>query len=344
MPLFIGGGVVALILVGLLIFLGVRALGGDDETTTPQPSNPTQPSGEPSGQPSGEPSGQPSGEPSGAPSNPGGGLGNATGQAKTATEKMQAAGFQCSDLFNGAEGAHRGCFKFEEVTQAETIFQFQPDGTIIGVLIRSRNSENVNNAAVTFDAALQAIGNDTFGGSEVAKIQQAVKTGQKNSKVGSTWGEFNLLNSGDSVQISGGKSGSDSYDLPRKQFQTTEAQLNATLAAKQYKCTSSCRKTLGKYGSQSVFAIGGDGGIRSIEFRASGDPNEVKAAMPVVVADGMAALKGADVAAIKAFIDSHKDGKPYAAYVAGWRVQATSRGSEDYSSQSIEIRYESYYV
>lgn len=337
--MFVGGGVVALILVGLLIFLGVRAMGDDEKTPTTQP-NPTQPTGGATGQPTGEPTGQPSGE----PTNSGGGLGNATGQAKTATEKMQAAGFQCSDLFNGAEGAHRGCFKFEDVTQAEAIFQFQPDGTVIGVLVRSRNSENVNNAAVTFDAALQAIGNDTFGGSEVAKIQQAVKTGQKNTKVGSTWGEFNLLNSGETVQISGGKSGSDSYDLPRKELQTTESQLNATLTAKQYKCTSSCRKTLGKYGSQSVFAIGGDGGIRSIEFRASGDPSEVKAAMPVVLADGLAAIKGPDVAALKAFIEAHKDGKPYAAYVAGWRVQATGTADEDYSSQTIEIKYESYYV
>lgn len=339
--MFVGGGVVALILVGLLIFLGVKALGGDEDPPTTQPTTSTQPSGEPTGQPSGEPTGQPSGE----PTNSGGGLGEAKGQAKTATEKMQAVGYQCSDLFNGAEGAHRGCFKFEDVTEAEAIFQFQPDGTIIGVLIQSRNSENVNNAAVTFDAALQAIGNDTFGGSEVAKIQQAVKTGQKNTKVGSAWGEFTLRNNGDTLQISGGKSGSDSYDLPRKEFPTTEAEVTAALKAKQYNCTTSCRKTLGKYGSQSVFAIGSNkGGIRSIEFRASGDPNEVKAAMPVVLADGMAALKGPDVAAIKTFIEAHKDGKPYAGYVAGWRVQATGTVDQDYSSQRIEIRYESYYV
>lgn len=336
----VGGGLIGLVLIALVVFLGVRALGGDDDTTT-APSPP--PTSQPTDQPSGEPTGQPSGEPSGEP-NPGAGLGKATGQAKTATDKLQAAGYQCSDLFNGAEGAHRGCFKFDAVSQAEALFQFQADGTIIGVLIRARDSENVKNAGVTFDAALQAIGNDTFGGSEVAKIQAEVKTGQKDAKIGSTWGEFNLLNSGETVQISGGKSGADSFDLPRKEFQTTEAQLSAALKAKQYTCSTSCRKDLGKSGSQRVFGIGGNSGIRILEIEASGDPAEVKAALPVAVGDALAAVKGTDVAAIKAFLDAHQDGKPYAAYVAGWRIQQTGSGDDDYSSQSINIKYESYYV
>jgi hypothetical protein len=337
----IGGGVIGVVLIGLLVFLGVRAMGGDDDTTSPPPT--TQPTGEPTGQPTGEPTGEPTGQPTGEP-NPTSGLGEAKGQAKAATDKLQAAGYQCSDLFNGAQGAHRGCFKFDEASEAETIFQFQPDGTIIGVLIKSSNDENVNNAAVVFDAALQAIGNDTFGGSEVAKIQQAVKTGQRSTKVGSTWGEFSLRNSGETVQILGGKSGADSFDLPRKEFETTEAQLTAALRAKQYTCTSSCRKDLGRSGSQRIFGIGGNSGIRILDIGASGNPEEVKAAMPTVIADAFGALKGPDAAALKAFVDSHKDGKPYAGYVAGWRVQLTGSGGESYASQTVTIKYESYYV
>ena len=285
MPLFIGGGLIALVLVGLLVFLGVKALGGDDEPTS-QPSTTTQPTTDPTGDPTGEPSGDPTGAPSGE-------LGNATGQAKAATDKLQGAGYQCSDLFNGAQGGHRGCFKYDGATSAEAVFQFMPDGTIIGVLVKSDDSDNVNNAQVTFDAALQAIGNDTFGGSEVAKVQQAVKTGQKTQKVGSTWGEFQLSNNGDDLSLRGGKSGSDSFDLPRKQFQTTEAQLTAALKPKQYTCATSCRKAVGKYGSQSIFGIGSTGaGIRSLDIRASGDTADVKAAMPAAVADAFGALKG----------------------------------------------------
>jgi hypothetical protein len=311
----VGGGLIALVVIALVVFLGVRALGGDDKTAdpSPQPTQPTQP--------------------------------QAGGQAQGATDRLKNAGFQCSDLFNGAQGAHRGCFKLDEVSQAEVIFQFQADGTIVSTLVRSSNRENVNNAAVVFDAALQAIGNDTFGGSEVAKIQAAVKTGQKDAKVGSAWGEFNLFNDGDSIQISGRKSGMESFDLPTKEFPTTVAQLTTALQAKQYACTLACRKDLGRSGSQRIFPLGGSSkAIRSLDIEASGDPGEVKAALPVAVADAMAVLKGPDVAALKKFLDAHTDGKPYAAYVAGWRVQQTGTTNDDFSSQSISIKYESYYV
>lgn len=333
MPLVIGGGVVGVVLIGLLIFLGVRALGGDDEPTA-NPSTTNQPTGN-----------NPS--PTEQSSAPPGELGNASGQAKTATEKLQGQGFQCSDLFNGAQGAHRGCFKYDGATEAEAIFQFQPDGTIIGVLLKSENQDNVNNAGVTFDATLQAIGNDTFGGSEVAKIQDAVKTGQKSSKVGSTWGEFELRNDGEALQISGGKSGADSYELPRKEFQTTAAQLAAALKAKKYACTSLCSKPVGQYGKQSVSGYGSSkGGLRSLEIRASGDPAEVKAAMPGVTADAFAALKGPDVAAVKAWVTAHNDGKSYASYVAGWRVEVSISPISDatYTSQTISVSYESFWV
>ncbi|ADB33921.1 hypothetical protein Kfla_4905 [Kribbella flavida DSM 17836] len=339
LPLFIGGGVVALLLIGLLVFVGIKALGGEDEPTT-QPTTTT--STEPTAPTTESPSGDPT---SSAP--PPGQLGNASGQAKTATDKLQTDGYQCSDLFNGAQGAHRGCFKYDGATEAETIFQFQPDGTIIGVLIKSSNDDNVNNAAVTFDAALQAIGNDTFGGSEVAKVQQALKTGQKSQKVGSTWGEFSLRNSGDQVQLSGGKSGSDSFDLPRKEFQTTSAQLIAALKAKSYTCasTSSCRKQAGKYGSTSIYGYSSrDAGLRTLHIRAYGSADEVKAAMPAAVADTFSVLKGPDVAAIKAYVDAHNDGKSYAGYVSGWRVEVTGDAEGDYGSRQVSIEYESFYV
>ncbi|GAA0923611.1 hypothetical protein GCM10009554_01850 [Kribbella koreensis] len=314
LPLLVGGSLIGLVVIALVVFLGIHFLGDDDKTTTTSPS--TQPTQSAAG-----------------------------GQAQGATDKLQSAGFQCSDLFNGAQGAHRGCFKFDEVSQAEVIFQFQADGTIVSTLIRSMNRENVNNAAVSFDAALQAIGNDTFGGSDVAKIQAAVKTGQKDAKVDSTWGDFTLFNNGDSVQISGRKSGMESFDLPTKEFSTTVEQMTTALKAKQYACTLACRKDLGRSGSQRIFPLGGSSkAIRSLDIEASGDPAEVKAAIPVAIADALGVLKGPDVEAIKTFLAAHTDGKPYAAYVAGWRIEQTGTGNDDYSSQSIRIKYESYYV
>ena len=334
MPLMIGGGVIGVVLIGLLVFLGIHALGGNDQSSADRTNQPTD-------QATDAPTTPGSDSTSGPPSDK---LGNATGQAKVATDKLQVLKYQCSDLFNGPQGAHRGCFKYAGATTAEVVFQFQSDGTIIGALVRSSDMDNINNAAVTFDAALQAIGNDTFGGSEVAKIQQAVKTGQKTGKVGSTWGEFDLRNSGDELRLSGGKSGSESLDLPRKEFQTTEAALNAGFKAKGYECTSSCRKKVGQYGSKGVFGIGSSGGLRSISIRASGEPAEVKTAMPAVTADTFAIVKGPDVAVLKAWIAARSDGKSYAGYVSGWRVEITGESDSSYASRTVEISYESFYV
>ncbi|MEV5962119.1 hypothetical protein AB0L70_10165 [Kribbella sp. NPDC051952] len=322
----IGGGVVGIVLIGLLVFLGIHAFGGDDKPE----SNPT----------TSEPTGN---QTTGGGDN--GQLGNATGQAKTATEKLQGAGFGCSDLFNTSQGAHRGCFKYAGATEAEAIFQFQPDGTIIGVKLSSQDEDNVNNAKVTFDQALQAIGNDTFGGDQVKKIQDAVNNGQKSQKVGSSWGEFQLRNDGDTYALSGGKSGSDSFDLPKQTFDTTAAQLTAALKAKNYVCTSSCSKQVAKFDSQRVYFYASEGeGIKNLTISASGDPANVKKALPVAVNDAFGVLKGGDAAAVKSYIQAHNDGKSYASYVAGWRIEITGNNSDDYASQEIDISYESFYV
>jgi hypothetical protein len=329
LPLVIGGGVVGIVLIGLLVFLGIHAFGGDD---TPE-SNPTT---------SQE---QPTGEPSNGGGDSNGQLGNATGQAKTATEKLQGIGYGCSDLFNTGQGAHRGCFKYDGATEAEAIFQFQPDGTIIGVQLTSQNEDNVNNAKVTFDAELQALGNETFGGDQVKKIQDAVANGQKSQKVGSSWGEFQLRNEGDTMELSGGKSGADSLELPKKTFDSTEAQMVSALKAKSYVCTSSCSKQVGKFGSQRVYFYASEGeGIKQIEMSASGDPADVKKSLPAAVNDAFGALKGGDVGALKSYIQAHSDGKSYASYVAGWRVEITGNSSDDYASQRINISYETFYV
>jgi hypothetical protein len=326
MPLVIGGGVVGIVLIGLLVFLGIHAFGGKDEPE----SGPT------NSQPSGNPSegGGDNGE-----------LGNATGQAKTATEKLQGIGYGCSDLFNTSQGAQRGCFKYDGATEAETVFQFQPDGTIIGVRLISRNQDNVNNAKVTFDAQLQALGNDTIGGDPVKKVQDAVSNGQKDQKVGTEWGEFQLSNDGDLVELTGRKSGADSYDLPKKTFQTTQAQLVSVLKAKKYVCTASCLKTVGRSGQQRVYTYGSQGeGLKVVDMSGSGDPADVKNTLAAAMSDVFANLKGPDVGALQAYIKAHSDGKSYASYVAGWRVEITVNGSDSYASQEVNITYESFYV
>jgi hypothetical protein len=344
LPLLIGGGVAGVLLLAVLIFLGVRALGGDDEPTadpTPPQSQPTgEPTDQPTGQPTDQPTGQPTEQPTGQPST---GVGTSSGQAKGATDKLTGAGFQCSDLFNGPQGAHRGCFKYAETTESEALFQFTPDGTITGVQFRAYDSDNVRKASATFDEILNAIGGTAFA-TEVPKIQAAVQGGQKNAKVGTTWGEFNLGNNGDTLRLSGGKSGTDAFEVPRKTFETTEAQLKAALKAKGYDCATLCRKKVGQYGSQYVSGIGTDGGIRILTATVSGDGAEAKAAFPAVVADAFGSVRGQDVQVLQAWVKAHQDGKSYSGYVNGWRVDLESAGSESYGRLELKVSYESFYV
>lgn len=318
MPLVIGGGVVGILLIGLIIFLIVRGLGGDDTPAANDPgvSQPTN----------------------------GGDAGKASGQAENVTQKLSGIGFQCTDLFNTDAGAHRGCFKYDGPTQVDAIFQFAKDGTIISTQLTSRDDDNRNNAAVSFDAALQALGNDTFGGSEVKKIQDAVKTGQKSDRVGTSWGEFRLGNDS-SLTLSGRKSGEDSFKLPEKTWQTTEAQLLAGLKAKAYDCKTICSKKIGDFGTQRIYGFGtSGGGIKKLEISVSARKNDAEKAWPAVVDDAFGTLKGSDSAALKEFIAKHSDGKPVAAYVGGWRVEVRNNDRDDYLSRTISIDAESYYV
>ncbi|NIK57920.1 PT domain-containing protein [Kribbella shirazensis] len=335
LPFVIGGGVVGVILIGLLVFLGVRAFSGDDTPTT-------QPTIEPTG--TGEPTGgNPTESPTSGPAN--GELGNATGQAKAATEKLQGIGFACSDLFNTAQGAHRGCFKSDGRKDAEAILQFGSDGNIVAVRVQAQDSDNNNNAQVAFDQVLQAVGNDAFGADSVKKVQAAVKTGQRSEEVSTSWGDLQLSNSGESLRLSGKKSGEDSLDLPDQNFDTTQAQLTAALKAKGYVCTSSCKKEVGQYGSQRVYSYARSGeGIKDIEVSVYGEGSAVKNAMNAVVNDTFGVLKGGNAAAVKSYIQAHSDGKPYAAYVGGWKVEIDGSDSSSYKSQRISIRYESFYA
>ncbi|MEU8225718.1 hypothetical protein [Kribbella sp. NPDC048915] len=338
LPLLIGGGVVGVVIIGLLVFLGVRAFGGDDEPTT-QPTTTSEPTESGTAEPTGSPTS------SGGPGQ-NGELGNATGQAKSVTEKLQANGFGCSDLFNSGQGAHRGCFKAEgRGKSAEALFQFASDGNIIAVRLEAQDSENFNNAQVAFDQLLQSVGNEAFGADQVKKVQDAVKTGQRSDTVGTSWGELRLSNGGQDVRLTGHKSGEESLELPDQKFDTTQTQLSAALKAKGYVCTSSCKKDIGKYGYQRVFIIDvKDQGINELEVSVSGDSEDAKKALPVVINDAFGAVKGANVEAVKAWIKAHNDGKPHVAYVGGWRVETDGNGSGDYGSQRIRVTDESFYA
>jgi hypothetical protein len=218
---------------------------------------------------------------------------------------------------------------------------------VIGMQLRAYDGDNVNNAKKAFDEVLQALGGQAFGG-DVAKVQAAVNTGQKSSEVATGWGELRLSNSGDSLRLSGGKSGADSLEVPRKLFDNSEAEIQAALKAKGYECTSFCKK--GGFGngqaSAYVHAFGSSGsGVRSVMVNVSGDADAAKTRFTSSVGDMFGIVKGPDVQGLQAWVKANGDGKAHISYVNGWRVEINVRGSGDtYTSIELEIKAESYYV
>lgn len=338
----IGGAVAAVLVLALLIFLGVRALGDDNEASNdPGTSQSSDPTAQPTDQPSNQPTGQPTDQPTGQPT-----VGNSTGQAKAATDALTGAGYECSDLFNTPQGGHRGCFKNVAASEAEALFQFSSDGALIALQLRTYDSDNVNNAKKSFDELLNGLGKPAFSG-DVQKIQGAVSGGQKSTEINTGWGEFRLSNSGDSLRLSGGKSGTDTLEVPRKQFDSGEADFEAVLKTRGYTCTSYCKK--GGYPSKeasryvSAFSTG-SGGVRSVTASVSGDQGATKAAFDSATADVFTALKGADVAAVQAWVKSKLDGKSHSGYVNGWRVDIGYADGSSYQRVELQIKTELFYV
>lgn len=332
------GAVVGVVVIGLLVFLGVRVFGDNEEASnepgTTQTSNPT---ANPTGQPSTEPSSQPTGQAS---------VGNSTGQAKIATDALTGAGYECSDLFNTPQGGHRGCFKDVGTSESEALFQFSPDGGLIGLQLRTYDSENVNNAKKSFDEMVNALGKAAFSG-DIPKIQNAVSSGQKSVEINSGWGGFRLSNNGDSLRLSGGKTGADTLDVPRKEFDSSEADFEAALKAKGYACTSYCKK--GGYPSKeasryvSAFSTG-SGGVRSVTASVSGEAGATKSAFDSVITDTFGALKGADAPAVQAWVKNKLDGQSHSGYVNGWRVDLAYSGGDSYQRIELQIKTELFYV
>ena len=334
-------------MLALLVFLGVRALGGDDDNTAdpdPGTSQTTQPTGDPTGSPTSDPTGSPTDQPT-APQTPE--VGNSSGQAKQVTDALSAGGYECSDLFNTPQGGHRGCFKNVGTSQGEALFQFSPDGNVIGLQIRAYDTENVNNAKKSFTEIVNALGKAAFPG-DIQKINDAVNNGQKSVELTSDWGEYRLTNSGDNLRLSGGKTGTDTLEVPRKTFDSTEADFEGTLKTKGYTCTSYCKK--GGYPSKdasryvSGFGSGNSGGLRSITASVSGDAGAAKTGFDSTVTDVFSSLKGADVPAIQAWVKSKMDGKAHSGYVNGWRVDVEYSGGDSYQRLELQIKTELFYV
>ena len=115
----------------------------------------------------------------------------------------------------------------------------------------------------------------------------------------------------------------DSLEVPLKLFDNTVAEVVSGLTAKDFQCTSFCRK--GEVGAgkatQYVHAFDGSGGgLRTVLVNASGDSDAAKTAFEAALADVSTTLQSPDAPTLHAWITTHLDGKSHTAYVNGWRI------------------------
>jgi hypothetical protein len=74
--------------------------------------------------------------------------GQITGQARTLSDALARRGLECSVRFTGVDGGQTGCFTFREAgrTASEVVYQYRPDGTIIGLNIEVAATESTETA------------------------------------------------------------------------------------------------------------------------------------------------------------------------------------------------------
>ena len=223
------------------------------------------------------------------------------------------------------------------------IFQFGADGSVIGQRIYVTDSDNLNNAQKTFNDALKGIGGAVFG-DDVPNIEAAVRSGKKQAEVATGWGVIKLDNDGGRLRLSGRKAGGDLLQVPKRMFDTKQADLFKGLAAKRYKCTTSCSKS-GPGVSVYVYGYASDSEpLSNLTVSVSGDTGKIKPVFTTALAEVFGVVKGPDAQALLGWTKAHLDGKSHSSYVNGWRVTLRDRPDDSYGSMDLKIDYELFYV
>jgi hypothetical protein len=240
--------------------------------------------------------------------------GRLSGQARTLAAALAQRGLECSVRFAGADGGQTGCFAFQAGrTTVETVFQHQPDGSVIGLNIK------VNGSGETVPALRTLV--DTVGPivfpADLPTVTDVLERAFAGFPDGS-WGKYEIIGRGEKTSLSASKLNTTPIKVPVLHLDTTEPRLADALRADGFTCTRDNETCAGQPGMALKFS-GPDTGITYLVATAATGATTQKS-FEQLRAKVFGHLSGSAVEPLRDWVTQHLDGRSHSAYVAGWRI------------------------
>jgi hypothetical protein len=241
--------------------------------------------------------------------------GRLSGQARTLADALAQRGLECSVRFAGANGGQTGCFAFQYAgrTTVETVFQYQPDGSVIGLNIKVTGSGETGPALRTLVDTVAAI---VFP-ADLPTVTGVLERAYAGFPDGS-WGKYEIIGRGEKTSLSASKLNSTPIKVPVLHLDTTEPRLADALRADGFTCTGD-NETCARQPGLALKFSGPDTGITYLVATAATGATTQKA-FDELRAKVFGHLSGSAVQPVQDWVTQHLDGRSHTAYVAGWRV------------------------
>lgn len=241
--------------------------------------------------------------------------GRLTGQARTLADALAQHGLECGVRFASADGGQTGCFAYQQAgrTAVETVFQHQPDGSVIGLNIKLTGSGETGPALRTL---VDSVGPIVFP-ADLPTVTDHLERFFGGSPEGS-WGKYEYLARGGKTSLSASKLNTTPIKVPVLHLDTTQARLADALRADGFTCSDAHGTCAGQPGVALKF-VGPDTGITYLVATAATGTTTQKT-FEELRAKVFGHLSGTAVEPVRDWVTQHLDGRSHSAYVAGWRV------------------------
>jgi hypothetical protein len=252
--------------------------------------------------------------------------GQITGQARTLSDALARRGLECSVRFTGADGGQTGCFTFREAgrTASEVVYQYRPDGTIIGLNIKVAATESTETAP-GLRALVNTVAPIVFP-ADRAKVTTVLQAW--GGWAYGSWGDYEIVSRGPKTLVIASKADTTPIKVPVVHLDTAEAALAEGLRADGFRCArddESCRSRYAAKGALTVTMSGPDTGITYLaaaasDMSAGAERAVTEKAFTTLLGRVFGHVQGSAVTPFGQWLEAHWDGRSHTAFVAGWRL------------------------
>ena len=277
--------------------------------------------------------------------------GTTTGQALELSAALTAKGLECTVRYTGNAGGQAGCFRWGDkgTTSSQVLFQYQPDGTVIGLNLKTVGQRE-GASFVELALAFQAVAPVVFAADQ-DKVAQAVANVGKvdDTSFEGSWGKYHVRDGASGTTVSAAKSGAAQLAVPDIQMANPPAKLADAFSAQGFTCSATredCDSTFreGK-GRLSVLSstVGTKGTLQLIigadDTSRDANSEQTKKAFSDLVHLTLGLAGGNGLPAVDRWFDDQLDGDSHSAYVGGWRVDLVVKYGTPYGAASLASNY-----